>query len=251
MPKVQISVPLYMPSWLHGSLRRIKHALFAPLASPIQIDIRGERQVEWTFISSEIPQGPGEALEFGCEQAYLSLMAARKGYHVVALDLEEQSLPWKDSRVDFVCGDFLKLSLPENHFDLIINCSSVEHVGLVGRYGVTETNSDGDLQVMLRFHELLKPGGLLLMTAPCGRDAVFAPICRVYGEIRLPQLLAPFQVEREQYWQKDPNNRWVDCTRESALRFEASADSCWDAGRNIYALGCFVLRRLWEGKGPV
>jgi SAM-dependent methyltransferase len=250
MPIIRIPVPVYLPTWLHGSLRQVKHALFAPPAPPNKINIWGERQVEWTFISSEIPEGPGEALEFGCEQAYLSLMAARKGYHVVALDLEEQNLPWKDSRVDFLRGDFLKLSLPENRFDLIINCSSVEHVGLVGRYGVTEPNSDGDLQVMLRFHELLKPGGLLLMTAPCGRDAIFAPLCRVYGETRLPQLLAPFRVEREQYWQKDSSNRWVDCSRESALRFEASVGS-WDAGRNIYALSCFVLRRPWEEKGPV
>jgi SAM-dependent methyltransferase len=250
MSTIQINIPVYIPGWLHGLLRRLKHAVVTPPAPPNKINIWGERQVEWTFISSEIPPGPGEALEFGCEQAYLSLMAARKGYHAVALDLEEQSLPWKDSRVDFLRGDFLKLSLPENHFDLIINCSSVEHVGLVGRYGVTEPNSDGDLNVMHRFHELLKPGGLLLMTAPCGRDAVFAPLCRVYGEARLPQLLAPFRIEKEQYWQKDSSNHWVDCSRESALRFEASAGS-WDASRNIYALGCFVLRRPGEEKGLV
>jgi SAM-dependent methyltransferase len=242
MPIIRIPVPVYLPTWLHGSLRRVKHALLPPLAPPNQINIWGERQVEWTFISSEIPQGPGEALEFGCEQAFLSLMTARKGYHVVAVDLEEQNLPWKDSQVDFLWGDFLKLSLPENHFDLIINCSSVEHVGLVGRYSVTQPDPEGDLRVMRRFQQLLKPGGLLLMTAPCGRDAIFAPLCRVYGETRLPQLLAPFRIEKEQYWQKDPSNHWVDCSRESALQFEASAGS-WDANRNIYALGCFVLRR--------
>jgi SAM-dependent methyltransferase len=245
-----VQVTLHMPTWLYHLLRRIKGAFVALPPAPNKINIWGERQIEWSFISSEIPPGPGEALEFGCEQAYLSLMAARKGYHVVALDLEEQRLPWKDSRVDFLWGDFLKLSLPENHFDLIINCSSVEHVGLVGRYGVTQPDLEGDLRVMRRFQQLLKPGGLLLMTAPCGHDAVFAPLCRVYGETRLPQLLAPFRIEREQYWQKDSSNRWIDCSRASALRFEASAGS-WEANRNIYALGCFVLRRPCEENRPV
>src|ERR1700676_2203147 len=103
---------------------------------------------------------------------------------------------------------------------------------------------------MRRFQQWLKLGRRLpLMTGPCGLDAVFAPLCRVYGETSLLQFLAPFRIKREQDSQKDSSNRWVDCTRESALRFVASA-AFWIVDRNIYALGCFVLRRLCEENPP-
>jgi hypothetical protein len=88
----------------------------------------------------------------------------------------------------------------------------------------------------------MKPSAIMLLTVPVGQDAVFAPLCRVYGRERLPRLLAGFAMEREMFWVKDAENRWVQCDRETALSFEASAGS-WDPLRNVYALGCFVLRK--------
>lgn len=69
---------------------------------------------------------------------------------------------------------------------------------------------------MRRFADILKPGGVLLMTAPCGHDTLMAPLCRVYGPLRFPRLLAPFQIEKERYWVKDETNRWVPSSREQA-----------------------------------
>jgi len=136
----------------------------------------------------------------------------------------------------------MKLALPKEHFDLIINCSTVEHVGLVGRYGVTESRPNGDLEAMARLRELMKPGGVMLLTIPVGQDAVFEPLCRVYGAQRLPQLLNGYTVEKEVFWVKDDQNRWVLCDKETALDFKALACS-WDPMENVYALGCFVLLR--------
>jgi SAM-dependent methyltransferase len=211
-----------------------------PLVSGI--DIYGERNIEWSFLTVEMPDGPGEALEFGCEQGYLSLLAAQKGFHVIANDLQEQRLTWQHSSVDFQQGDLLPLKLPSNYFDLIINCSSVEHVGVAGRYGIEKESCDGDLMVMGRLADVLKPGGHFLMTVPCGRDAVMAPWCRVYGRERLPRLLAGLRVVKERYWVKNVSNRWVGCDRESALNFEPQFDAK-DAHRCAYALGGFVLAK--------
>ena len=243
-------VPVYLPRWLHHPLRSLKRAFIPSAAIPATvidpapaINIWGERHVEWSFLSREMPRGPGEAIEFGCEQGYLSLLAAEKGFHVIANDLEEQFFTWKHQLVDFRQGDFLKLDLPRGHFDLAINCSSVEHVGIAGRYGITVGNDDGDIDVMHRLADVLKSGGLLLMTAPCGRDAVLAPWCRVYGKARLPRIFEPFRVEKESYWVKDEQNRWVQCERESALDFEPRNDPR-DGHGCAYALGCFVLRKI-------
>ncbi len=240
MPVRQIAVPVYLPQWLHRSLRQAKRRLFP--APTDGLDITGERQPEWAFISAHMPSGPGDALDFGCEHGYLSLLAAVKGFHVTGLDLQHQEFPWRHPNFQFLQGDLLELALPKNHFDLIINCSSVEHVGLAGRYGQTANHSDGDVEAMQRILAILKPPGMLLMTAPCGRDAVFPPFHRVYGPNRLPRLLQGFRVEKEVFWQKDRENRWAACDKEAALRLEPWGDKS-NAHRCLYALGGFVLRK--------
>jgi SAM-dependent methyltransferase len=243
-------VPIYLPTWLYKTVVSVKRALVPPAAAPAPlVNIWGERNVEWSFLSSEMPNGPGEAIEFGCEQGYMSLLAAQKGFHVLANDLQEQSFTWQHPNVEFRQGDFLKMELPRNHFDLAINCSSVEHVGVAGRYGITADQDEGDIEVMQRLADVLKPNGRILMTAPCGRDTVMAPWCRVYGSQRLPRLFAPFQVVKESYWVKDSQNRWVFATREAALDFQPRNDPN-DGHGCSYALGCFVLRKNGAGAVP-
>jgi SAM-dependent methyltransferase len=244
----RVLLPVYMPAWLHGLLRRAKGAFVRPAPPPNKVNIWGERQVEWSFISSHLPAGPGEALDFGCEFGYLSLLAARKGFRVTALDLQQQNFPWRDPNVSFLQGDLLEISLPEGHFDLIIDCSSVEHVGLSGRYGITEGASDGDLAVMRRFHQLLKQDGTLLATMPCGRDTVVAPWHRVYGRERLPRLLDGFHVAEQSFWVKDEENRWNEVDRETALDFAPGVHPI-EPEQCSYALGCFVLTKNGSDSG--
>jgi SAM-dependent methyltransferase len=235
-------VPIYLPSWLHEPIRKAKRVFVPPATPTACVNIAGERNVEWSFLSAEMPSGPGDAIEFGCEQAYMSLLAAQRGFRVVANDLQPQAFTWKHSGVEFLLGDLLKLPLPANHFDLAINCSSVEHVGMVGRYGIDAEQDNGDIDVMNRLAQILKPGGVLLMTAPCGKDAVLRPWCRVYGQQRLPRLFAAFAVAKQEFWIKNSANQWQSCTREQALTFEPSNHAS-DPHGCAYALGCFVLRK--------
>lgn len=239
----RIDVPLYVPGWLYRMLGSIGRRLMPrrkdELRSP---NLLGDRDIEWSWVASQMPEGPGEALDFGAGGGRLALAAAQRGFNVTAVDLEPVRWHYVHARLRFVRGDILNLPLPENHFDLVMNCSTVEHVGLAGRYGVTEENPEGDLEAMGRLRELMKPGGVMLLTVPLGRDAVFQPMCRVYGEKRLPRLLDGYNVEKESYWVKDGENRWAQCDRDTALDFEARAGSP-DPLRNVYALGCFVLRR--------
>ena len=238
-------VPIYLPRWLHEPIRTVKRAVIPQTPQTQDVNISGERNVEWSFLSAEMPSGPGYAFEFGCEQGYMSLLAAQRGFHVVANDLQEQVFTWEHPDVEFLAGDFLKLPLQKNHFDLVINCSSVEHVGVAGRYGIEADDTDGDLEVMRRLGEILKPSGVLIMTAPVGQDTVLRPWCRVYGQKRLPNLFNGFEVIREAFWIKNDANRWVSCAPSDALSFEPSNDVN-DPHRCAYALGCFVLRKITD-----
>jgi SAM-dependent methyltransferase len=204
-------------------------------------NLAGDRDIEWSWIASQMPDGPGEALDFGAGPSFLGLIAAQREFNVTALDLRPVQWNYNHPGLRFMQGDILKLTSPEKPFNLVINCSTVEHVGLEGRYGVTSTNPDGDLEAMSRLKELMAPGGVMLLTVPAGRDAVFAPLTRVYGEKRLPELVRGYKVEKEVYWIKDNKNRWIISAKDTALSFKASAGS-WNPLKNIYALGCFVLR---------
>lgn len=236
MPIIRIKIPLYLPAWLYHSLKRVFFGNHKK-----QLSLWGDRDVEWSFVSANMPRQGGKALDFGSGNSYMSLLAAFHGFRVIALDLEAQNFPWQHSMANFVQGDLFKMDFPKNYFDLIINCSTIEHVGLVGRYSVKENHPDGDLEAMAYLKQLMKPDGVMLLTIPVGQAALFTPLCRVYGRQRLPHLLAGYIVEKEVFWVKDSQNHWVLCDKETTLNFAASVGS-WDALQNVYALGCFVLR---------
>lgn len=198
-----------------------------------EANLAGDRDIEWSWVASQIPSGAGEALDFGPGGSNLGLLAAQKGFNVTSVDLEPVHWPYVHSQLKFVKGDILKLSLSKEHFDLVINCSTVEHVGLSGRYGVEEDRPDGDIGAMTRLCEFMKPEGVMLLTIPVGQDAVFPPLHRVYGAERLPKLLNRYVIKKEEYWIKDEQNQWVTADRNIALSRQAQ--------RDLYGLGCFVL----------
>ncbi|HUT68287.1 MAG TPA: DUF268 domain-containing protein [Dehalococcoidales bacterium] len=197
-------------------------------------NLEGDREVEWSWVLSHLGTGPGDVLDFGCGNTLLSFIAARKGYDVTAIDLQSIHWPCILPNMRFIQGDILKTPFPKSSFNFIINCSSIEHVGLSGRYGADE-NPEGDIAAMSLMYELLRPGGVMLLTIPVGRDAVFAPLHRVYGRERLPKLLNRWIIEKKEYWIKDDRNRWIPADESTALDVESS--------RLFYNLGCFVLRR--------
>jgi SAM-dependent methyltransferase len=241
MKQLTLTVPIYLPSWLHVKLRALRDRFRpartsdAPAPVPAEIDLSGDRDIEWSWVAALLPAAGGEALDFGVGGSSTSLIAARHGYRVTALDLEPVSWPYVHPGLKFLRGDILKLDLPADHFDLVINCSAIEHVGLPGRYGVTEDRGEGDLAAMARLRAVMKPGGVMLLTVPIGKDVVCPPWHRVYGPERLPRLLSGFAVDRAEYWVKDRDNRWVITDEASALATEAHA--------RLYGLGCFVLAR--------
>jgi SAM-dependent methyltransferase len=178
--------------------------------------------------------GPGTTLDFGSDVGFLSLAAAQRGHEVIALDRRPLSPEYRHERVTFYQGDILDRPFSGRVFDQIINCSSVEHVGLAGRYGSGDA-PDGDLEAMAVLSELLAARGRMLLTVPVGCDLVCAPLHRIYGPERLPRLLAGYSPAEEQFWVKDPADAWIQTDRGTALSTEGSASS--------YSLGLFVLSR--------
>lgn len=209
--------------------------LYHRVSEPSPPNLRGDRDIEWSFIAANIGLGPGKALDLGPgPSSYLGLIAAQAGYKVTSLDLSPVSWFYCHLNLQFRQGDILKIDFSEQSFNLIINCSFVEHVGLSGRYGVKEKRLDGDIEAMAKLKELLKSEGRMLLTIPVGQDAIFSPLHRIYGKERLPKLLENFIVEKEEYWIKNNLNQWILTDRLAALEKITN--------KTFYGLGCFILR---------
>ena len=199
------------------------------------LDLSGDRHVEMAWISAHLPDNPGAVLDFGCGEAPLGLTAAMKGGEVTGFDLQQVHLPYVTASLRVQTGDILDFDFGDAHFDVVINCSSIEHVGLAGRYGNLDV-PDGDFIAMQRMRRLLRaPTGIMLLTVPVGQDAVFSPLHRVYGARRLNLLLRGFRVAKEEFWTKRPGlNVWTQVGRQEALATQAS--------ETFYSLGFFVLQ---------
>ena len=204
----------------------------APLASG-ELTLQGDRELEWSFCQARLANGPGSTLDFGSDIGVLSLAAALRGHDVVALDRLDVAHPVAHPRVTKEVADILDQPLSGRRFDQIVNCSSVEHVGLAGRYGSSEA-PDGDIAAMAILADRLRPGGRHILTIPVGRDLVCAPQHRIYGERRLPRLLEPYRVVEQQFWRRSAD-AWGQTDRDVALATQGS--------RSFYSLGLFVLAR--------
>lgn len=82
--------------------------------------------------------------------------------------------------------------------DVAWSLSSFDHDGL-GRYG-DPLNPNGDLVAMQQAKKLLRPGGHMFLTVPIGPDIIVFNLHRRYGPIRLPLLLAGWEIEQRLFW---------------------------------------------------
>jgi SAM-dependent methyltransferase len=211
---------------------RLRAASGGSGSRPAQRTLTGDREIEWTWTLGHVRRGPGRVLDFGSGNGMMALGTAFAGNDVVAVDLEPEQYLFQPDGIEYVQGDFNVLDFEPSSFDQILNCSSIEHVGLAGRYGAAD-DLDGDLRAMEKMARILEPAGDMVLTIPVGLDAVHAPLHRIYGNERLPRLLEHWEVREESYWAKPNGPRFEPVTRDEALAEAGSA--------SYYALGLFVV----------
>lgn len=79
-------------------------------------------------------------------------------------------------------------------FDLITCLSTIEHIGL-GRYG-DQIDPWGDVKMASNIRQLLRPGGILVMSFPIGRGCVVFNRHRIYTNHRRAQLFGDLRLLR-------------------------------------------------------
>lgn len=133
---------------------------------------------------------------------------------------------WNTCNINLVC-DIVNIPEPDESFDVIL-CSEVfEHLPDV-------------LKALDEFFRLLKPGGVLILTAPFASLVHFAPYLYVTGFSR--------------YWYEyhlaekgftiqhlSPNGDWFSYARQELIRLPSMArrygDWCWPLAYGVMAIG--------------
>ena len=210
--------------------------IYTRIYYPTKPNLLGDRLIEYSFIAANIPPTKKNllALDFGSSTGEPALIAARLGYKVHAIDLLARTFHYRHKNVEFEKLDILNMQ-DEPKYNLVIVCSTIEHVGLKGRYNIANNIKDGDLKAAKKVFQLLCKGGQVILTLPVGKDGVYKNLHRVYGKERLPKLLKGFKIKKEEYWTKEQTNSWFISNKKTALATRSSAQ--------FYSFGLFVLEK--------
>jgi SAM-dependent methyltransferase len=194
--------------------------------------LTGEKELDYGWVIGHAGVGPGKALDVGGVNSPISSILVSLGFEVTGVDLRPD-IQYELDNFIFINDDFLTTQrLLAQTYDLVVLCSTVEHIGLFGRYE-NRDERDGDLLAMKKVFKLLKPKGICILTIPVGQDGVYAPWHRIYGEKRLPQLLDQFHILESRFFVKKNNGKWSVSSSEDALAFKGNSSK--------YAIGQFVL----------
>jgi len=119
---------------------------------------------------------------------YESIVLAYGGHPTT---IEYNKIDTDDDRITILTVD--EYNSNPKKFDVLLSISSIEHDGL-GRYG-DPINPNGDLEFMAMAKEkLLKANGHMILAMPLGRDCLVWNAHRIYGPLRLPQLLQGWHI---------------------------------------------------------
>lgn len=108
-----------------------------------------------------LPREPGRALDAGCGTGVFSRELARRGWRVTAIDaspemISEARSASQNTSIEFINGaleSLEPLASMESPYDLILSLSTLEYV-------------EDDLGVIKNWSNMLKPGGLLIISVP-------------------------------------------------------------------------------------
>jgi SAM-dependent methyltransferase len=194
-----------------------------------------ERIVEIPFIHNKLPHPfRGRVLDVGCCESQICFEIGCLGFEAWGIDIRPQLLRFPG--VFYVQGDICRNPFAPASFDVVIACSTVEHIGLI-TYGNADYTPEGDRHAVEAIHRILRAGGKLILTVPFGEGGA-VDWYRVYNYESLRRLVPAglFKIQDEEFWVMR------ELRRIPAGRSEAEqVDSLSDGAR---AVACISASRV-------
>jgi len=184
-----------------------------------------DRYIEYPFVIKNLPKPPAKILDVGCAGSYFPLLLAGFGYEVWGTDLREYAIinKIKFDNFSFVKGDIRRTTFADNYFDAVTTISTIEHIGISGRYGEKE-DLDGDRKAMEEMRRISKPAGIIILTIPFGKAKIIRPFSRIYDEALINQLVQGFEIIKEEYYYQDSGDDWIRCAKNDVFLVDATPD---------------------------
>jgi hypothetical protein len=154
----------------------------------VEVLLVNERIVEQPFVFGALAPlaAPARILDAGGSESTVGLSLATLGHRVTVVD--PRAHPLRHPNLTHAACRLDELPAGEPAFDAAVALSAVEHFGLE-HYGLGATGERLDLAALARLRELVRPGGLLVLTVPFAQTASVDDFQRVYDEDGLAQLL--------------------------------------------------------------
>ena len=179
------------------------------------------RYLEYPFVLRNLELEKGrKILDVGCVGTPFPLILASLGYQTYGIDIREWSGKLQYPNFHFIKEDMRRTSFPDEFFERITAVSTIEHIGLSGRYGSDE-DLDGDKKAVKEMRRILKRGGKIFITVPYGEAKIIRPFHRVYDQKMLQELLHGLRIEKEEYYIKK-NNSWLSASKSEAEKVKST-----------------------------
>ncbi len=158
--------------------------------------VADNRLHEYAFVLSEIAKmDPGKLLDVGCSARVnvVSPFACWLGWLVDGLDNRE----WSYHHDNFTMRqqDARDL-LPDSYYNVVVALSTLEHVGIAGRYGIRRQDDDADIEITRNLLKATAPYGALLFTAPFTKgNNTRLPLSRQYNTERIKEIMSGWTIQ--------------------------------------------------------
>lgn len=175
------------------------------------------RVIEYSFVILKLEkQKKGKVLDVGCTSGnnIVPFMLTLLGWEVYGMDVRR--LKFKHPNFHFVQGDIRKTTFPDDFFDCVCAISTLEHIGLKGRYSVTEEDLEGDIKAVNEIKRILRPEGHFLITLPYGKGRLIKPLHRIYDKVKLQKLFSSWKIEGGDYLIHNSSGYWINVSEEEA-----------------------------------
>jgi len=222
------------------SLTQLKTLLLRK-AMHIPENIVNERSIEYSFVFMNIGKPPATVLDVGCSGSDFPEVLAAHGFDVYGIDIRNYHI--ENPTFSFIKGNIMNTPFSDNIFDIITAISTIEHLGMSGRYRIEEDIPSADKNAIKEIKRIIKKNGRFIMTVPYGRFTILKPWHKVYDDKNLEELIADFSVLKEKYFIRNRNGCWISTTKEAASKIVPYIIA--KSGIVLihqYALACLVLK---------